>query len=143
MLWKGKNPTQQKSLQQANALPKCERALSDVDMHNPIYFCSPQPHKKLFFCTFHDLFFILNPTYLPGFFCLAVRSSMPDFYEKMKNRLRTAEQGADTAVWLAMSPAAGKLPSGLFFQGIIIMSMHLTALENTKLAINQGLTNVL
>jgi hypothetical protein len=30
----------------------------------------------------------------------AVRSSMPDFYEKMKDRLRTAEQGADTASWL-------------------------------------------
>lgn len=42
---------------------------------------------------------------------------MPDFYEKMKNRLRTAEQGADTATWLAISDAALKQPSGLFFQG--------------------------
>uniref|UniRef100_A0A8D0DIP1 Uncharacterized protein n=1 Tax=Salvator merianae TaxID=96440 RepID=A0A8D0DIP1_SALMN len=47
----------------------------------------------------------------------AVRSSMPDFYEKMKNRLRTEAQGADTVIWLAVSPAAGKHRSGQFFQG--------------------------
>ena len=47
----------------------------------------------------------------------AVRSSMPEFYEKMKDRLRTAEQGADTATWLACSEAALKQPSGLFFEG--------------------------
>lgn len=35
----------------------------------------------------------------------------------MKDRLRTAEHGADTAVWLAISPAALQQPSGLFFQG--------------------------
>lgn len=42
---------------------------------------------------------------------------MPEFYEKMKNKLRTEAQGADTVVWLAVSPAAVKQPSGLFFQG--------------------------
>lgn len=42
---------------------------------------------------------------------------MPEFYEKMKNRLRTAEQGADTATWLAISDSALKHPSGLFFEG--------------------------
>ena len=42
---------------------------------------------------------------------------MPEFYEKMKNRLRTVEEGADTIVWLALSEAAIKQPSGLFFQG--------------------------
>ncbi|NXX92161.1 DHR12 reductase, partial [Centropus bengalensis] len=47
----------------------------------------------------------------------AVRSSMPDFYQKMKDRLRTEVQGADTVVWLAVSSEATKLPSGLFFQG--------------------------
>nr|CAD7198707.1 unnamed protein product [Timema douglasi] len=47
----------------------------------------------------------------------AVRSAMPDFYQRMKDRLRTAEQGADTAVWLAISDTALKHPSGLFFQG--------------------------
>lgn len=48
----------------------------------------------------------------------AVRQSMPDFYEKMKDRLRTADQGADTLVWLAISAAPLKHASGLFFQGM-------------------------
>lgn len=42
---------------------------------------------------------------------------MPDFYERMKNSLRTDTQGADTVLWLAVSAEATKLPSGLFFQG--------------------------
>merc|ERR1711911_51253 len=57
----------------------------------------------------------------------AVRSSMPDFYEKMKNRLRSAEQGADTAVCLAISDGALKHSSGLFFQGSFVI-------YNTQLA---------
>ncbi|NP_001087650.1 dehydrogenase/reductase (SDR family) member 12 L homeolog [Xenopus laevis] len=55
----------------------------------------------------------------------AVRSSMPDFYEKMKNRLRTEEQGADTVVWLGISSSAKKHPSGLFFQDRKPVSTHL------------------
>ncbi|KAM8975818.1 dehydrogenase/reductase SDR family member 12 [Pelodytes ibericus] len=55
----------------------------------------------------------------------AVRSSMPDFYEKMKNRLRTEDQGADTVVWLAISQAVQKQPSGLFFQDRKCVSTHL------------------
>lgn len=43
---------------------------------------------------------------------------MPDFYEKMKNKLRTPEEGADTLIWLAVSEVACKQPSGLFFQGL-------------------------
>ncbi|XP_074843518.1 dehydrogenase/reductase SDR family member 12 isoform X2 [Carettochelys insculpta] len=46
----------------------------------------------------------------------AVRSAMPEFYERMKNKLRTEAQGADTVVWLAISSAATKQTSGLFFQ---------------------------
>ncbi|KAK7087027.1 Dehydrogenase/reductase SDR member 12, partial [Halocaridina rubra] len=46
----------------------------------------------------------------------AVRSSLPLFYEQMKDNLRTAAEGADTAVWLAISKAAIKFPSGFFFQ---------------------------
>ncbi len=46
---------------------------------------------------------------------------MPDFYNKMKDRLRTAEQGADTATWLAISDAALKQPSGQFFEGIFFL----------------------
>ncbi|NWI88218.1 DHR12 reductase, partial [Pitta sordida] len=55
----------------------------------------------------------------------AVRSSMPDFYERMKNSLRTEAQGADTVVWLAVSPEAPKLPSGLFFQDRQPVATHL------------------
>ncbi|XP_053792084.1 dehydrogenase/reductase SDR family member 12 isoform X2 [Vidua chalybeata] len=55
----------------------------------------------------------------------AVRSSMPDFYERMKNSLRTEAQGADTVLWLAVSPEATKLPSGLFFQDRQPVPTHL------------------
>ncbi|XP_075448112.1 dehydrogenase/reductase SDR family member 12 [Ascaphus truei] len=55
----------------------------------------------------------------------AVRSSMPDFYEKMKSRLRSEDQGADTLVWLAISSASTKHPSGLFFQDRKPVSTHL------------------
>ncbi|NXG08250.1 DHR12 reductase, partial [Sakesphorus luctuosus] len=55
----------------------------------------------------------------------AVRSSMPDFYERMKNSLRTEAQGADTVVWLAVSAEAAQLPSGLFFQDRQPVATHL------------------
>ncbi|XP_060642863.2 dehydrogenase/reductase SDR family member 12 [Anolis sagrei] len=55
----------------------------------------------------------------------AVQSSMPDFYEKMKNKLRTEAQGADTVVWLAVSSAARKQASGLFFQDREPVATHL------------------
>lgn len=47
----------------------------------------------------------------------AVSSSMPEFHRMMEGRLRTAEQGADTVVWLALSRAAVRKRSGQFFQG--------------------------
>uniref|UniRef100_A0A672YLS8 Dehydrogenase/reductase (SDR family) member 12 n=1 Tax=Sphaeramia orbicularis TaxID=375764 RepID=A0A672YLS8_9TELE len=47
----------------------------------------------------------------------AVRTSMPSFHAKMQSRLRTEAMGADTTLWLAVSAAAIKQPSGLFFQG--------------------------
>ncbi|NXR92090.1 DHR12 reductase, partial [Hypocryptadius cinnamomeus] len=55
----------------------------------------------------------------------AVRSSMPDFYERMKSSLRTEAQGADTVLWLAVSAEATKLPSGLFFQDRQPVATHL------------------
>lgn len=58
----------------------------------------------------------------------AVRTSMPDFYEKMKDKLRTTEQGADTAVWLAVSEsnvATGEKNSGEFYQDRQVVSKHL------------------
>jgi len=56
----------------------------------------------------------------------AVRSSMPDFYAKMKDKLRTVEQGADTIVWLAASEAVRRdNDSGLFYQDRKAVSEHL------------------
>lgn len=52
-------------------------------------------------------------------FCLlpAVSTSMPQFHQMMGDRLRTAEQGADTVVWLALSKVGARTCSGQFFQG--------------------------
>jgi NAD(P)-dependent dehydrogenase (short-subunit alcohol dehydrogenase family) len=36
----------------------------------------------------------------------AVERSLPRFWQRMQNRLRTPAEGADTIVWLAVSPAA-------------------------------------
>jgi len=55
----------------------------------------------------------------------AVRNSMPDFYEKMRDKLRTVEQGADTVVWLAIAKDAVKKPSGLFWQDRTSVATHL------------------
>ncbi|XP_051869261.1 dehydrogenase/reductase SDR family member 12 [Pristis pectinata] len=70
----------------------------------------------------------------------AVRTSMADFHARMKNRLRTAAQGADTLVWLAISSTASQQPSGLFFQDRKSVPTHLflaqtraTAAEEEKL----------
>ncbi|XP_030634649.1 DHRS-12_like_SDR_c-like domain-containing protein [Chanos chanos] len=54
-----------------------------------------------------------------------VATAMPDFHRSMKDRLRTPEQGADTAVWLAVSEAAVTKPSGRFFQDRRMVSPHL------------------
>lgn len=45
-----------------------------------------------------------------------VRKSLPGFYTRFKDKLRSAAQGADTVLWLALTPAASRQPSGLFFQ---------------------------
>jgi len=55
----------------------------------------------------------------------AVRSSMPDFYEKMRDKLRTVEQGADTVVWLAIAKDPVRKPSGLFWQDRTSVATHL------------------
>ncbi|KAI8770526.1 dehydrogenase/reductase SDR family member 12 [Biomphalaria glabrata] len=54
-----------------------------------------------------------------------VQTSLPGFYNKMKDRLRTEDEGADTVVWLAISPAAVKYESGLFFQDRKPVPAHL------------------
>ena len=55
----------------------------------------------------------------------AVRTAMPDFHAKMKDKLRSVEQGADTIVWLAVSPAALQFESGQFWQDRVPVSAHL------------------
>ncbi|KAK3876475.1 hypothetical protein Pcinc_018740 [Petrolisthes cinctipes] len=55
----------------------------------------------------------------------AVRNSLPQFYEMMKENLRTPSQAADTVVWLAISKSSIKHPGGLFFQDRESVSTHL------------------
>lgn len=49
---------------------------------------------------------------------------MPGFHQKMKDRLRTSEQGADTIVWLAVADMS-KETSGLFYQDRKAVATHL------------------
>ena len=52
----------------------------------------------------------------------AVQTSMPSFREKMINKLRSPEQGADTMVWACCYPNLENdesLPNGCFLQGMI------------------------
>jgi len=42
---------------------------------------------------------------------------MPSFRQKMENKLRTPEQGADTLVWMCCYQDLEKMERGAFFQG--------------------------
>ncbi|XP_037537604.1 dehydrogenase/reductase SDR family member 12 [Nematolebias whitei] len=55
----------------------------------------------------------------------AISTSMPQFHQMMGDRLRTAEQGADTVVWLALSRVAARTRSGQFFQDREPVPAHL------------------
>jgi len=55
----------------------------------------------------------------------AVRNSMPDFYEKMKDKLRTPLEGADTAIWLSIKQSLPEKSSGEFFQDRKVVAKHL------------------
>lgn len=55
----------------------------------------------------------------------AVRSAMPDFHRRLKDKLRTPEEGADTIVWLAASKSPKCLKSGLFWLDRKPQSTHL------------------
>ena len=51
---------------------------------------------------------------------------MPSFHAKMKDRLRTPEQGADTLVWLcSLNDLATRFQNGDFFQDRAPVSKHL------------------
>ena len=47
----------------------------------------------------------------------AVREALPEFYERMKDDLRTTAQGADTIIWLAIAQGIAEADNGNFFQG--------------------------
>lgn len=58
----------------------------------------------------------------------AVRTAMPGFYEKMKDKLRSIEQGSDTVIWLAVTQnatATDPVNSGSFYQDRVIVRKHL------------------
>jgi dehydrogenase/reductase SDR family protein 12 len=55
---------------------------------------------------------------------------MPQFYEKMKTRLRTVEEGADTIVWLAIAENPLKLKSGCFYQGKFNIYLQTVEIQN-------------
>lgn len=44
-----------------------------------------------------------------------VQTSLPRFWRTMKHRLRSSEQGADTALWLAIAPEATRSTGGFWF----------------------------
>ena len=55
----------------------------------------------------------------------ALRQSMPDFYQKMKDKLKEAPEGADTINFLSTVPAA-QLRNGEFYYDREIADKHLT-----------------
>lgn len=54
-----------------------------------------------------------------------VQSSMPGFYEKMRDKLRTSDQGADTIAWLCSSKECSQ-ESGYFYLDRTHENPHLT-----------------
>ena len=54
----------------------------------------------------------------------AVRTSLPQFYDSLKPKLRSPEQGADTLVWTCVVPET-KLQSGAFYFDRRAVSKHL------------------
>lgn len=72
-------------------------------------------YKNIYFATMH-----------PGWSDTpAVQTSMPSFREKMINKLRTPEEGADTMVWMCCYPDLEKFEGGAFFQDRVPVSKHL------------------
>jgi dehydrogenase/reductase SDR family protein 12 len=69
------------------------------------------------------LFYSVHPGWVdtPG-----LQSSMPSFYSDNRNRLRTPEQGADSVLWCAATPAAMQLPNGCFIEDRRVASEHVT-----------------
>lgn len=54
-----------------------------------------------------------------------VQTSLPGFRDKMLNKLRSQEQGADTIVWMCCVNDLEKFPNGSFFQDRVPVAKHL------------------
>ena len=48
----------------------------------------------------------------------AARRGLGEFYERMKEKFRSPEEGADTVIWLALSKKSLTMKNGSYFQGI-------------------------
>jgi NAD(P)-dependent dehydrogenase (short-subunit alcohol dehydrogenase family) len=46
---------------------------------------------------------------------VAMREALPQFYKRLRHRLRTAEEGADTLLWLAVCPSVAQQSGHLWF----------------------------
>jgi len=68
---------------------------------------------------------IFHPLFLGWADTPAVRSSMPDFYNRTKHILRSPEQGADTIIWLCVAKDVSQHPNGSFFQDRRSVPKHL------------------
>eukprot|EP00053_Salpingoeca_punica_P007623 m.69418 g.69418 ORF g.69418 m.69418 type:complete len:321 (-) comp14246_c0_seq1:261-1223(-) len=55
----------------------------------------------------------------------AVREALPEFFEKMKDNLRTAEEGADSLVWLGVCKDVPRECKGAFIEDRQPVSEHL------------------
>lgn len=77
----------------------------------------------------HDgiLFVSMHPGWVDT---AAVRDSMPDFHRHMQSRLRDADQGADTVVWLSAVPRQLLQPAG-FYLDRALASKHLFMADTT------------
>ena len=80
--------------------------------------------SELFAARFMEIGATVNSMH-PGWASTSgVEKSLPKFFKRMKKRLRTAEQGADTIVWLAVAEAASGA-SGKFWFDRAAVKTHL------------------
>ena len=70
-----------------------------------------------------DIFYITIANYYHRSETPGVQKSLPGFAEKMKGNLRTMEQGADTQIYLAVSPDVEGI-TGKFFEDRNPVSTH-------------------
>lgn len=99
----------------ANTHAQCweSTATKDLDKFNTIAIYCTKNQSSLLPNSYSSLFPSISV-------CVpAVANAMPEFHSSMKDSLRTPEQGADTVVWLAVTEAATKNPSGHFYQGML------------------------